>query len=82
MRRLEPRPDTVSNTLTSVLKDNILFTGTDLRYFTPLECFRLQGFPDEHYHKGKKAGVSDSQLYKQAINSVTVHVIRDIATRF
>lgn len=30
----------------------------------------MQGFPDEHYKRAKEAGVSDSQLYKQAGNSV------------
>jgi len=48
---------------------------------TPLECFRLQGFPDEHFHNAKAAGVSDSQLYKQAGNAVTVTVVYEIAKR-
>ena len=52
-----------------------------IRRLIPLECFRLQGFPDGHYHNAKKAGVSDSQLYKQAGNSVTVNVIQEIASR-
>lgn len=45
-----------------------------IRKLTPCECFRLQGFPDEYFDKAKAAGVSDSQLYKQAGNSVTVNV--------
>lgn len=53
-----------------------------IRKLTPLECFRLQGFPDEFYYKAKQAGVSDSQLYKQAGNSVTVNVIEVIACNF
>lgn len=53
-----------------------------IRKLTPLECFRLQGFPDEFYYKAKQAGVSDSQLYKQAGNSVTVNVIEAIACNF
>lgn len=53
-----------------------------IRRLTPLECFRLQGFPDEFYYKAKQAGVSDSQLYKQAGNSVTVNVIEAIACNF
>ena len=45
-----------------------------IRKLTPLECWRLQGFPDWAFHRAKEAGVSDSQLYKQAGNSVTVNV--------
>ncbi|MCY6372425.1 DNA (cytosine-5-)-methyltransferase [Clostridium ganghwense] len=51
-----------------------------IRRLTPLECWRLQGFPDEHFQKAKKVN-SDSQLYKQAGNSVTVNVIYEIAKR-
>ena len=52
-----------------------------IRRLTPKECFRLQGFPDSHYINAKNAGISDSQLYKQAGNSVTVNVIYEIAKR-
>ena len=55
--------------------------GVRIRRLTPLECFRLQGFPDEHFHRAKAAGVSDSQLYKQAGNAVTVNVVYEIAKR-
>lgn len=50
-----------------------------IRRLTPLECFRLQGFPDEFCYRAKQAGISDTQLYKQAGNSVTVNVIHAIA---
>jgi DNA (cytosine-5)-methyltransferase 1 len=56
-----------------------VFSNFRIRKLTPLECWRLQGFPDEHFHKAKASGVSDSQLYKQAGNSVTVNVIKAIA---
>ena len=49
-----------------------------VRRLTPLECFRLQDFPDEHTAKCREAGVSDSQLYKQAGNSITVRVLEKI----
>lgn len=52
-----------------------------IRKLTPLECWRLQGFTDEQFGKAKDAGISDSQLYKQAGNSVTVPVIKAIAER-
>lgn len=45
---------------------------------TPRECWRLQGFPDWAFDKAQEVN-SNSQLYKQAGNSVTVNVIREIA---
>ena len=46
-----------------------------IRKLTPLECWRLQGFKDEQFYKAKDSGVSNSQLYKQAGNAVTVNVV-------
>lgn len=48
---------------------------------TPLEWFRLQGFPDDMVQKAYEIGISDSQLYKMAGNSVTVNVVQEIAKR-
>ena len=44
-----------------------------IRRLTPLECWRLQGFRDDDFFKVKD--VSDTQLYKQAGNSITVDVL-------
>jgi DNA (cytosine-5)-methyltransferase 1 len=52
-----------------------------IRKLTPLECWRLQGFTDEQFEKCKDAGVSDSQLYKQAGNAVTVSVIYELGKK-
>lgn len=52
-----------------------------IRRLTPRECWRLQGFPDEYFDKARAAGISDTQLYKQAGNSVTVNVARAIGER-
>ena len=46
-----------------------------IRKLTPLECLRLQDFPDELYYNCKNAKLSDTQLYKQAGNSMTVKVV-------
>lgn len=46
-----------------------------IRKLTPRECWRLQGFTDEQFDKVIEAGMSDTQLYKQAGNAVTVNVI-------
>lgn len=51
-----------------------------IRKLTPKECFRLQGFPDDYFERAAEVN-SDSQLYKQAGNSVTVNVIYEIAKR-
>ena len=53
-----------------------------IRKLTPKEAWRLQGFTDEQFYKAKNDGVSDSQLYKQAGNSVTVNVIDAIVRKF
>ena len=55
--------------------------NTRIRRLTPRECWRLQGFPDEYFDKAKAAGISDTQLYKQAGNGVTVNVARAIGER-
>lgn len=51
-----------------------------IRKLTPLECFRLQGFPDDLFYKAQEVN-SNSQLYKQAGNSVAVNVIENIARK-
>ena len=52
-----------------------------IRKLTPKECWRLQGFSDDQFEKAKQAGVSNSQLYKQAGNAVTVDVVEQIGKR-
>ena len=54
--------------------------GYRIRKLTPRECWRLQGFPDWAFDKAQEVN-SNSQLYKQAGNSVTVNVIAEIAKR-
>lgn len=51
-------------------------TVTGIRRLTPLECERLQGFPD-----GWTAGVSDTQRYRCLGNAVSVPVVRAIGER-
>jgi DNA (cytosine-5)-methyltransferase 1 len=55
-------------------------SGFRIRKLTPKECFRLQGFPDTYFERAAAVN-SNSQLYKQAGNSVTVNVIYEIAKR-
>lgn len=49
-----------------------------IRKLTPLECWRLMGFDDEDFKKAQASGVSNSQLYKQAGNSIVVDVLEKI----
>lgn len=56
-----------------------LYPRYRIRKLTPLECWRLQGFTDTQHAKAVAAGVSDSQLYKQAGNAVTVTVVKAIS---
>lgn len=51
-----------------------------IRKLTPKECFRLQGWSDDYFEKAQFVN-SDSQLYKQAGNGVTVTVIETIARK-
>lgn len=69
----------IANTLDTSCNQGTL-EGTRIRKLTPRECFRLQGFPDWTFDKAREVN-SDSQLYKQAGNSVTVNVIYEIAKR-
>jgi len=46
-----------------------------IRKLTPRECYRLQGFDDCYFDRVKKHGISDTSLYKQAGNSITVNVL-------
>ena len=62
-------------------ENNLLADGIRIRRLTPRECWRLQGFPEEYFDKAKAAGISDTQLYKQAGNGVTVNVARAIGER-
>lgn len=49
-----------------------------IRKLTPRECYRLMGFSDEDFDKVKSVGMSDTQCYKQAGNSIVVNVLEAI----
>ncbi len=56
----------------------IEFGGFRIRKLMPIECYRLMGFTREDFFKVKEAGISDSQCYKQAGNSIVVDVLEAI----
>lgn len=68
-------------TLTTQDRHGILDGDFRIRKLTPRECWRLQGFPDWAFDRASEVN-SDSQLYKQAGNSVTVPIIYHIAKGF
>jgi len=49
-----------------------------IRKLSPLECWRLMGFDDEDFYNAQSADVSDTQLYRQAGNSIVVNVLEYI----
>lgn len=57
-----------------------IITEQGVRKLTPKECFRLQGWSDDYFEKAQFVN-SDSQLYKQSGNGVTVSVVHEIAKR-
>lgn len=71
----------LSRTLKGSKHDAAVTDGVRIRKLTPRECWRLQGFPDDYFDRAVAAGVSDSQLYKQAGNAVTVNVAEAIGKR-
>lgn len=80
-------PKIIRKKLINVLEDNTEFgqqanlrlkkiiNQYQIRTFTPLETWRLMGFKDEDFYKAKESGVSNTQLYKQAGNSIVVDVL-------
>ncbi|MCX77472.1 DNA (cytosine-5-)-methyltransferase [Listeria monocytogenes] len=67
-----------ANTLLTGEEQGVVTENYRIRKLTPRECWRLQGFPDWAFDRAAEMN-SNSQLYKQAGNSVTVNVIAAIA---
>jgi DNA (cytosine-5)-methyltransferase 1 len=74
-RELVPKNSNIIGTITSqaIAKDSLMFEDTRIRRLTPLECERLQGFPDNW-----TAGESDTQRYKMCGNAVTTNVVEAV----
>ena len=67
----------IANTLTTVQDAAVVLPDLQLRKLTPKECFRLMGFDDIDFEKAEAVN-SNTQLYKQAGNSIVVPVIEAI----
>lgn len=59
-------------------EDDKLLMKLGIRKLTPRECWKLMGFDDEDFNKAKAVPTSDTQLYKQAGNSIVVNVLEAI----
>lgn len=77
---LEINENGTSNALTTVQKDNVVIESRQrIRRLTPTECFRLMDFNTDFIEKTINSKlISDSQLYKQAGNSICVGVLVEI----
>lgn len=75
-QRLEINYTGCTNTITSVQKDNYVVENYRIRKLTARECFRLMGVKDEQFDRLN--GISNSQLYKLAGNSIVVDVLEAI----
>lgn len=71
---LKLRDDEMSNCITtSITKEHSLLLLDGIRKLTPKECFRLMGVSDEDINKMQSSGISNSQQYKLAGNSIVVN---------
>ena len=67
-----------ANAITTVQKDSMIADCLRIRKLTPKECFRLMGFDDADHDACVTAGISNTQLYKQAGNSIVVDVLEHL----
>ena len=67
-----------SFTIRAKQPDQKILVGNRLRKLTPRECFRLMGMRDSDIDKIQKAGISNTQQYKLAGNSIVVDVLEAI----
>ena len=71
--------NTIAPTITTSISNLGMCTyNSRVRKLTPKECFRLMGFSDEDFKKAQLVKTSDTQLYKQAGNSIVVDVLYHI----
>jgi DNA (cytosine-5)-methyltransferase 1 len=79
------RAGSSSEYLTSLKKIQEAQPDYRIRRLTPIECERLQGFPDNHtalgVYDGEIKPVSNTQRYKMCGNAVTVDVVHAVAER-
>lgn len=85
-QKIELNNKEIANAITTIQKDSLVGECESeqddceikIRKLMPIECWRLMGFSDEDFYKAQGAGISDTQLYKQAGNSIVVKVLEAI----
>lgn len=81
--RMKYQRGNVQKEMTQTLMANgsergVVTSDMRIRKLTPRECWRLMGFGDEDFDKAKAVPTSDTQLYKQAGNSIVVNVLEAV----
>ena len=66
------------DTMQGGYRQPMIESSEKIRKITPLECWRLMSFDDKDFYKAQNSGISNSQLYKQAGNSIVVKVLEKI----
>ena len=61
-----------------LLKTVVDYQPLRIRKLTPKECYRLMGFSDDDFEKSESVPTSNTQLYKQAGNSIVVDVLEEL----
>lgn len=75
-QRLELNTKGTTNCISTVQKDNyVIDKNIRIRRLTPKECWKLMGFDEQDFKKAQAIPMSDTQLYKQAGNSIVVTVL-------
>ena len=69
----------ISPTLTATSANERIKHQNKIRRLTPIECERLQGFPDNWTQFGESIKIGDTQRYKMCGNAVTVDVVEAVA---
>ncbi|WP_108866849.1 DNA cytosine methyltransferase [Aquimarina aquimarini] len=85
-KKFTPRDDNRIGTITAhPQNENLLLNLNNVRKLTPLECERLQGFPDNWTKHGvidgKRNELSDSRRYQLLGNAVSVPVVQSVGKR-
>ena len=81
MNKIVLNPEGISTTINAQSNNSlqkIKEPSLRIRKLTPLECWRLMGFDDQDFYKAQSVGISNTQLYKQAGNSIVVNVLERI----
>ena len=75
------RVSDVAPTLDTGMQLHTLTEDVRIRRLTPIECERLQGFPDNWTAEGTDGPISDTQRYKMCGNAVTTNVVQAVFER-